>query len=219
MAALKITIVLADDEPATRAGIRTALEQTGEIDVVGEAQDGFEVQKLVEALHPRVLLLDLKMPGPYENPVDLERWVREHCPDTATLPYTGHGREALLAQLMEAGAAGYLEKNTPLEKLVERIFSVAHGSTHFDPEQVEQAQRWQDQVGNKWKSLSRREHEAALWLARGATDRGMAGVLGISERTVESHVANILKKLDLETRAQVIAWVLRHFPEEVGGNW
>ncbi|MEW5939045.1 MAG: response regulator transcription factor [Chloroflexota bacterium] len=215
----KITLVIADDAPATRAGIRAMAEKAGDIEVVGEAQDGFEVQKLVKDLCPQVLTLDLKMPGPFKSSVELQMWLHENCPGTAVLPYTGHGRDALLAQLKEAGAAGYVEKSASPETLIGKIRLAAAGVTHFDPEQEETAERWNEEVGKKWKSLSKREHLIALWITTPATNRGIAQELNLSERTVESHVRNVLTKLDMKTRQEAALWILKHFPEEVGGAW
>lgn len=215
----KIRVILADDEAVARSGIRTLLAQAEDIEVVGEAQDGFEVQVLVESRQAHVLLLDLKMPGPFTNPVDLQRWLHEQYPDLAVLPLTGHGRDALLAQLKEAGVAGYLEKSIGADALAGSIRRAAAGMVQFDPEQERKAQQWQERVGRKRDELSRREWEVAVWLGRNATSRGIAGQLGISQRTVESHIASILNKLGMKKQEELMAWVLRHFPEEVGGNW
>ena len=106
-----ISLILADDHPSTRAGLRAILSSTPDIKIVGEAQDGFEAKKLVDQLRPKILLLDLKMPGP--PPAEIEKWVRSHCPETTTLVLTAHDRSAYLAEMMEAGVAGFLTKDAP----------------------------------------------------------------------------------------------------------
>jgi two-component system nitrate/nitrite response regulator NarL len=209
----KITLILADDEPVARAGIRSILSQAEDIEVIGEAQDGFEVQKMVAELRPRILLLDLKMPGP--RPADLERWVRENYPKTVTLVLTAHHREAHLAHMMEAGVAGYLKKDVPENVLIDSIRKAARGIVHFDEDQISEAAHWQEEVGKKWESLSEREREILKWIARGAQNRFIASEVCLTKRTVENHVAHILKKLDLNSRQLALMWMLSHFPEEV----
>ena len=100
----RITILIADDHPLTRAGLRTILEQVPDMEVVGEAQDGDMAQVLVTELRPMVLLLDLKMPGLVA--AKLERWVRMNYPEIVTLVLTSHDRDAYLAGMLEAGASG-----------------------------------------------------------------------------------------------------------------
>ena len=99
----KITILLADDQPMARAGIRTLLEQAQDLEIVGEAQDGGQIKGMVAELRPQVLLLDLVMPN--LSPAELERWVRENHPETVTLVLTAHDRDATLAGMLDAGAA------------------------------------------------------------------------------------------------------------------
>ncbi len=210
----KITLILADDEAVARAGICSMLSQAEDIEVIGEAQDGFEAQRLVAELRPRILLLDLRMPGP--PPAELERWVRENCPETATLILTAHHRESYLAGMMEAGAVGYLKKETSAGTLIHAIRSAARGAVHFSEVQVEEAARWREEVGNKWESLSEREREVLKWLGWGAENRFIACELAITVNTVESHVKNILRKLGMKSRHQAAVWVVRNFPEEMG---
>lgn len=209
----KISVLLADDEPVARAGIRSLLAQAEDIEVVGEAEDGFAVQQLVETLHPRILLLDLKMPGP--RSADLERWVRENHPTTTTLVLTGHGRDALLSQLMDAGVAGYLTKDVTSETLVNHIRIAARGRKVFNPGQTEQAEHWKAEVGVKWESLTKREREILIWVALGAQNRFIADKFSLSEQTVKNHVTNILKKLEMDSRQHASLWMTTHFPEEL----
>ena len=209
----KITVVLADDEPVVRAGIRALLTQAGDIEVIGEAENGFEVQQIVAELQPRILLLDLKMPGP--RPAELEHWVRENHPETITLVLTGHGRDALLSQMMDAGVAGYLTKDVSGDTLANHIRVAARGRVVFDPGQVEHAERWKEEVGAKWDMLTQREREILKWVALGAQNRFIANEYSISEQTVKNHVTNILKKLGLDSRQHASLWMNTHFPEEL----
>lgn len=209
----KITVLLADDEPVARAGIRALLTQADDIEVVGEANNGFEVKRLVKELRPRILLLDLRMPGP--RPVELERWVRKKHPTTITLVLTGHGRDALLAQMMDAGVSGYMTKNVTSEVLIDRIRIAACGRTVFDPGQSKQARAWKSEVGEKWESLTKREREILIWVALGAQNRFIADKFAISAQTVKNHVSKILQKLGVDTRQHAALWVGTHFPEEL----
>ncbi|OIN88311.1 MAG: hypothetical protein AUJ21_11145 [Anaerolineae bacterium CG1_02_58_13] len=212
----KITLLLADDEPVARAGIRSILLQAGDIEIIGEAQDGFEVQRMVAELRPRILLLDLRMPGP--RPHELEKWMRENYPETVTLVLTAHDRDTHLARMMEAGVAGYLTKDVTEDTLIDRIRSTAQGTIHFDEEQTARAARWNEEVGKKWESLSEREREVLKLLALGAQNRFIASELSITAKTVESHVTSILKKLELKSRQKAAAWMSANFPDEVDGG-
>ena len=161
----KITVLLADAHPVTREGIRKILEQTADICVVGEAKDWIEAEKLVSELRPKVLILDLIMPGP--RPSEIEKWVRENYPETITLILTAHDRDAYLAQMMDAGAAGYLSKNESGERLVSAIWRVVKGANIFDEQQLARARRWKNEIEIRLKSLTQREREILGLVAEG----------------------------------------------------
>src|SRR5512143_632923 len=114
-----ITVLIADDHPIARAGIRTILEEAPDLRVIGEAEDGDAAQNLVAELQPRVLLLDLKMPG--LSSAEVEKWVRNNFPNVITLVLTAHDRDAYLSQMLEAGVSGYMDKNTRGEQLIAAI--------------------------------------------------------------------------------------------------
>jgi DNA-binding NarL/FixJ family response regulator len=208
-----IRIVLADDHPVTRAGVRKVLESAPYIQIVGEAQDGAEAQQLTAELRPHVLLLDLRMPGP--RPSEVEAWVRAHCPETITLVLTAHDVDAYLAEMMEAGAAGFVTKNEAPKRLVQAIRRAARGETLFDGEQLARASRWREQVGRRWESLSEREREVLRLLEAGSDNAAIARSLCIQVRTVEHHVTSILSKLGVASRLEAVAWVHRHLPDDV----
>ncbi len=104
----KITVLVADDHPLSLEGVRSILEKAPDMEIVAEVQDGNEIKPKVAELRPRILLLDLKMPN--LDPVEMEKWVRENYPETLTLVLTAHDKDAYLANMMEAGAVGYLDK-------------------------------------------------------------------------------------------------------------
>lgn len=199
-----ITLLLADDHPVTRAGIRTILSQAADIQVVGEAQDGIEAMNLVAQLRPQILLLDLIMPGP--RPAELEKWVRANYPETITLILTAHGRDAYLAKMMEAGVAGYITKDKSSERLIDAIRRAARGEIVFTEEQNRRMLGWHENAGNKWDSLTAREREVLPLLLQGLDNAGIAEALGIQPKTVAQHMTKILKKIGVNSRQEAIVW-------------
>lgn len=207
----KITILIVDDHPVARAGIRALIEQAEDLEVVGEAQDGDEAMRLVEQLRPNVLLLDLKMPG--ARAWEVEKWARENFPEIAALVVTGHPRDFFLARMLEAGAAGFLEKSEQGEHLLANIRGAARGEMLFTPEQLQRAVRWQQTAGRKWDSLTERERQVARLLVEGNSDTSIAESLEIGQRTASSHVSSLLKKLEVDSRQEAMAWLVKHIPE------
>jgi DNA-binding NarL/FixJ family response regulator len=205
---MDIWVVLADDHPTTRRGIRAILEAAPDIAVVGKAKDGVEAKKLVADLRPDILLLDLVMPGP--EPADIERWVRDNYPETETLILTGHDRDAFLAEMEEAGAAGFLTKDEDTPALVEAIRRAARGEVLYTPEQLERARRWREEVDGRWKRLTEREREVLRLVAEFRTDAEIAEELCISEKTVGHHVSHTLNKLGMSSRREVARWAIKH---------
>jgi DNA-binding NarL/FixJ family response regulator len=206
-----ITILIADDEPLARAGIRTILSQIDDLEIIGEAQDGFEVQELVPKFLPKILLLDYQMPGP--RAAELEEWVRKNYPETTVLILTAHDRDEYLAKMINSGIAGFLLKSENAEQLITAIRHAAEGTVYFSDEQTARAQEWKQTVEAKWESLSHREQEILQHLARGADNKTIAQILTITIKTVEFHVTNILKKLNVKNREEAIVWMLKHLPD------
>ena len=207
----KITVLIADDEPVARAGIRTLLAQATDLKIVGEAKDSFEVQEMVPKLRPKILLLDYKMPGP--RPGELEKWVRTKYPETTTLILTSHDRDAYLAGMINSGIAGYLLKGQNAEQLINAIRRAAEGTVYFSDEQIARVQKWKEKVQEKWQSLTEREQEILRHLAMGDNNKTIAKIMNITLKTVEFHMSNILKKLNMDSRNQVIVWMLEHHPD------
>jgi DNA-binding NarL/FixJ family response regulator len=206
-----ITVLIADDEPVARAGIRALLDKAQDIQIIGEAQDGSEVKELIPKLRPQILLLDLKMPGP--RPSEIEKWVRENYPEIVTLILTSHDRDAYLATMMNAGAAGYLTKEESAERLIGAIRRAAEGAIYFSDEQIARARKWKETVKEKWESLTNREREILQRLVIGEDNKAIAKSLNITLKTVEFHMTNILKKLNRNSRDEVIIWMLEHHPD------
>ena len=206
-----IRVLLADDHPALRAGIRAILERAPDIQVVGEADDGTKVQQLTADLRPQVLLLDLRMPGP--RPVETMAWVRAHCPETTVLVLTAHDVDGYLAAMVEAGAAGFVVKEEAPETIVAAVRAAARGEVLFSGEQYARARRWREEVGARWESLTEREQEVLRLLAEGLNNRAIAKRLCVTIRTVECHVTSILSKLGVASRLEAVAWAHKHLPD------
>jgi len=207
-----ISILLADDHLLARQGVRSILEKVPDMEIIGEAQDGDEIKHLVANLRPRILLLDLKMPN--LSPAVLEEWVRTNCPETITLVLTGHDRDVYLSNMMDAGAAGYLDKKLRAGQLISSIRRAASGEILFDKEQLERTRRWREEAGKKWESLSYREREVLQKLTEGADNNAIAASLEIRANTVEKHLTNIYKKLGVTSRTEAALWWL-----EKGGDF
>ena len=197
-------MLIADDHEMTRKGIRDFLEQAPDMRIVGEARNGDEIKRMVGELRPQILLLDLVMPN--LAPAELERWVRKNHPETITLVLTAHDRDAYLAGMMEAGAAGYMDKKLRAGQLISAIRRAARGETLFTKEQFERVRHWREEVTAKWESLSKRERQALQLLTEGRENKEIAETLGISVNTVEKHLTHIYQKLGVTTRIEAVHW-------------
>lgn len=203
-----IRVLIVDDHPVIRQGIREILEGTPDIEVVGEAGDGAEAKEKVTTLRPDVMLLDLVMPG--MKPLELETWTRAHYPETVTLVLTAHDRDAYLAKALEAGVVGFLTKEEPPQRLVEAIRRAAEGEVLITGGQMARAYSWQKAAGERWADLTDRERQIVNRLAWGQDTQQIAAALTVSERTVETHIGNLLGKLGVTSRAEAVAWVWHH---------
>jgi DNA-binding NarL/FixJ family response regulator len=172
--------------------------------VIGDVQHGDQIRQRIAELQPAVLLLDLDMPN--HQPAEIEKWVRENYPGIVTLVLTAHDRDAYLAGMMEAGAAGYLDKKLRSNDLLAAIRRAARGVVLFNDEQMERANRWRQKVRLKWDSLSTREREVLQLLTEGGDNQKISTLLGISINTVEKHLKNIYEKLGVSSRTEAIHW-------------
>ncbi len=202
-----IRVLLADDYPAIRAGIRTILEKAPDVRVVGEATGGAEAMQLTAQLRPQLLLLDLRMPGP--RPAEIARWVRNHCPETETLVLTAHDIDRYVAEMMEAGTAGFLTKEKAEQALLGAIRRAARGEILYTKEQRARARRWREEVGQRWERLTERERQVLALMAEGKTDKEIAQELQIKTKTVGNHVSRILRKLGVTSRTEAALWAVR----------
>lgn len=200
----KISVLIVDDHPPLRAGVRAMLEKTPDIYVIGEAGSGEEAEKMLDELRPNIILLDLKMPN--FSPSAFEKWARETYPETITLVLTAHDRDAYLAGMMEAGAVGYLDKESKAEQLIEAIRRAASGESLYDEWQKKRARKWREEVEKKWNELSERERQVLRLLVDGLNNKDIALKLGISIKTLDKHLEKIYQKLTVSSRVEAVLW-------------
>jgi len=208
-----IRVLIAADPAVVRQGLRTFLELQDEIEVVGEAADGVEALELVERTEPDVALLDLVMPR--LGGLEAIRRIREVAPATRVLVLTSFADDDTVLPAVRAGAAGYLLKDVQPPELVGAIRTVHAGEALLAPAVatmlVEQlAAEDGDGGAEREGHLTPREREVLALLARGRPNKVIARDLGVSERTVKTHVSNILAKLNLTDRTQAAVYAVRH---------
>ena len=207
---MPITILLVDDHALVRSGVRAYLETQPELVVVGEAGSGQEAVQQAAEYAPDVVLMDLVMPG--MDGVEATRRVREASPRTQVVVLTSFHEDTHIFPAIKAGAISYLLKDIGPAKLAEAIRAAARGEAILHPKVA--ARLMQELRGNRtqainpYTELSEREQEVLRLIAEGMSNAEMAEKLVLSEKTVKSHVSNILNKLHLadRTQAAVFAW-------------
>ena len=179
-----IRVLLADDHPLVRAGIRAILMSEADVTLIGEAIDGHQAQRMSQDLQPDVLLLDLNMPGP--PPMDMVAYMRTHCPTVKVLVLTAHDDDAYVRGLITAGVAGYVLKDEAIEVVVQAIRAVARGGTWFSQPIVTKLVRWKSGalMPSDSATLTDRELDVLRLVVAGKTDQEIGRQLGIAERTV-----------------------------------
>ncbi|MFB7777442.1 response regulator transcription factor [Streptomyces bauhiniae] len=205
-----IRVLLVDDHQVVRRGLRTFLEVQDDIEVVGEAADGAEGIARAEELRPAVILMDVLMPG--TDGIDALRGLRERGNPARVLIVTSFTERRTVVPALRAGAAGYVYKDVDPDALAAAIRSVHAGHILLQPE-VAEALLTQDGSNSgqgRGGSLTEREREVLGLIADGRSNREIARALVLSEKTVKTHVSNILMKLDLADRTQAALWAVRH---------
>jgi DNA-binding NarL/FixJ family response regulator len=205
-----IRVLLVDDHQVVRRGLRTFLEVQGDIEVVGEAGDGEEGVARAQELRPDVILMDVKMPG--VDGIEALRMLRDAENPARVLIVTSFTEQRTVVPALRAGAAGYVYKDVDPVALADAIRSVHAGHVLLQPE-VAGALLSQDQnpAGHgRGNALTEREREVLTLIADGRSNREIARALVLSEKTVKTHVSNILMKLDLADRTQAALWAVRN---------
>jgi DNA-binding NarL/FixJ family response regulator len=203
-----IRVLLVDDHQVVRRGLRTFLEVQDDIEVVGEAAEGTEGVDRAEELRPDVILMDVKMPG--TDGVEALRRLRELANPARVLIVTSFTERRTVVPALRAGAAGYVHKDIDPDALAGAIRSVHAGHVLLQPEVAGALLAEEASGGGRGGSLTDREREVLALIARGRSNREIARALVLSEKTVKTHVSNILMKLDLSDRTQAALWAVRH---------
>ncbi|MCX5413476.1 response regulator transcription factor [Streptomyces sp. NBC_00059] len=210
MADKTIKVLLVDDHQVVRRGLRTFLEVQDDIEVVGEASDGAEGVARTEELRPDVVLMDIKMPG--TDGIEALRRLRELENPAKVLIVTSFTEQRTVVPALRAGASGYVYKDVDPDALAGAIRSVYAGHVLLQPEVADALLAQEDTGGGtgRGSTLTEREREVLGLIADGRSNREIARALVLSEKTVKTHVSNILMKLDVADRTQAALWAVRH---------
>jgi two-component system, NarL family, response regulator LiaR len=203
---MAIRIVIADDHSVVRQGLRMFLGLDPELEVVGEATDGAEALHLARELRPDVVVMDLLMPG--MNGIEATSAIRRELPGTEVLALTSVLEDASVVGAVRAGAIGYLLKDTQADALCQAIKAAAAGQVQLTPKA---AARLMQAVSapESPEALTERETGVLRLLAQGQSNKQIARSLHIAEKTVKTHVSNILSKLGVQSRTQATLYAVR----------
>lgn len=207
-----IRIIIADDHSVLRAGLRMLLNAQETIQVVGEVGSGADLLALASQIACDLILLDLSMPG--LGGLEVLPLLRQLCPQTHVLILTMHDDESYLRQALRSGASGYVLKKAADSELIDAIHAVMRGEIYIHSSMTRNLlEDWLPQAttqANPWDSLSEREREVLLLVARGYTAAKIGQTLGLSAKTVETYRARGMEKLGLHSRAALVQSALSH---------
>jgi two-component system, NarL family, response regulator LiaR len=209
---MRTRVILAEDHTLVREGTREILERHGEIDVVGEASDGEAAVRLAGSLRPDVVILDIGMPG--MGGLEAVRQIKAECPEVGVLVLTVHDEDQYVFAALEAGAAGYLLKDVPGDRLVEAVEAVRIGEPVLHPSVIRKVLAGFRPNGAQGsdravESLTDREIEVLRLAAKGLSNKEIARRIDVSARTVQVHLAHIFDKLRVASRTEAVVRALR----------
>jgi DNA-binding NarL/FixJ family response regulator len=205
---MALRVVIADDHPLYRDGLRALIEAMPDAELVGEASTGNEAVALAIRLRPEVVLMDIQLPG--RNGIEATRAIADQAPDVAVLVLTMFEDDDSVFAAMRAGARGYLLKGADQEELMQAIASVARGQAIFGPGVARRVIAFfasspsRARGAQPFPELTDREHEVLELIAQGRANAAIAQRLGIAEKTVRNHVSIVFNKLQVVDRAQAI---------------
>lgn len=207
-----LKILLADDHPIVREGLKTLILTQPDMEVIGEASDGQEACQQASLLQPDLVIMDISMPG-LGGTQATERLCRE-CPDTKVLVLTIHEDKGYIRQLLAAGAAGYVLKRAAGEELIHAIRVVSAGRTYLDPDMAGKVvtgfvRRTGESLPTKGPSLSDRELEIAKLTASGHSNKEIGNLLDLSVKTVETYRTRGMEKLGLSSRVDLVRYAVQ----------
>lgn len=200
----RIRVLLADDHHIVRAGIRQLLESAADIQVIAEAGDGVEAQALIQEHNPDVAVLDIQMPK--ASGIEVTRWVRAHLPEVGVLILTAYDDEPYVMAVLQAGANGYVLKTAKTEELIRAVREVHEGKATLDSTVTRKLMTALFKRPEKTlvEPLTERELDVLRLAAKGYTNKAIGVQLGISDRTVQGHLAHIFAKLQASSRTEAV---------------
>lgn len=206
---MTIRIIIADDHGLIRAGLRAILQDIADLSVVGEAENGHILLQRVAEFKPDIVLMDISMPG--MSGIEATRQVRNISPETRVLALTVHEDEGMLREMIRAGARGYIIKRAIEADLLQAIHVISQGYIYVHPAMtgalVQDLSPYSRAGETAEEELTGREREVLVLLARGYTNRQIAQELNLSPRTIEGHRSNIVSKLGMKSRVELMNYV------------
>jgi two-component system response regulator NreC len=208
----KVKVLVVDDHDVVREGIRMVLSSDPELEVVGTASSGEQAIEEVHQLRPDVVVMDIAMPG--LSGFEATRRIRESEPDVKVVALTVHDSEAYVFQMLQAGATGYVVKRAAAEDVIQAVKRASHGEAVLHPavaklvikDYLSRVERGEEQ---SFDSLSDREREILKLIAEGKTNREIAEMLFLSIKTVQAHRANLMHKLGMHDRTELVKYAIR----------
>jgi DNA-binding NarL/FixJ family response regulator len=210
---VKIRVLLTDDHTLFRQAIRTLLSAEPDLEVVGEAPDAAASVGLARELRPDVVLMDIGMPG--MSSFEATRQIRRDRPETRVLFLSMYDDEDYLAECVEIGASGFVLKDSPAEQLLTAIREVRHGGSYLSPRLLTRLVDGFRQQGRgverpqRFGSLTKRERETLKMLAEGKSVKEIATAFDLSVKTIEAHKFNLMRKLDIHNKAQLVQYAIQ----------
>jgi len=203
----KLRILLAEDHRILREGLKRLIDEQPNMEVVGEADNGITAWQKTKELEPDIVLMDISMPR--LNGAEATIKIKECCPNVKIVALTGHRASAYLNEVLKAGASGYVLKQAAVDELIEAIQIVAKGGNYIDRASRDfithsPLNKRVYKGESQGKPLSQREIQILSLVANGYTNKEIANELAISVKTVETHKANSMQKLDLKSRAEIV---------------
>ena len=208
----RICLLLVDDHEVVRSGLRMLLENEADLRIVGEANTGGQALELVEKLKPDVVIMDITLPD--VSGIDATRRIKKSFPSVAVVALTIHEDQQYFFEMLQAGASGYVPKRAAPDDLITAIRAAHRGETYIYPSLAKLLvkdflSRGEEEAREAMSGLTPREQEVLAYLAEGKTNEEIAGLLTISAHTVARHRENLMGKLGLHSRSELVKYAIR----------
>ena len=209
---MPIKCIVVDDHTLFREGLRRLLESETDFQVVGEASDAIQALQKVREVHPDVVLMDIGMPG--MSSFEAARLIEKNSPGTRLIFLTMYEDEEYLLQSLDVGAAGYVLKDAPAPKLINAVREVHQGRKYLSPQVLGKVVAFRSPLQGshgqaRSSTLTPREREVLKMIAEGNSVKEIASLLGLSIKTVEAHKFNLMRKLKIHNKAQLVTYAIR----------